>query len=334
MTDEKPMPGQLHPDVGRLAGELRRLRERSGLSLTALAQQTLYSRSAWDRYLNGKAMPPRQAVIRLGEIAGAEPERLMVMWEYAITAWRDQGTDATRTGHDPASAGQDTPAAPGIERAGNTARTDHEPEPATMSSAHSAHLAKARSRRFPAVFTGGRPVAVILAGLLLFGGMGALVTTSQGAFAPAGTASTSHQATDSPNAELQTNCYGDTCTGKDPRQTGCAGDAWTAALTRVQQVYVELRYSNTCRTAWARISWGRPGDIAQVTGSHGHTFRNIVHYDTDVFTAMAAAPTPSDARACTTLTTSDHGCTEPGGTEHLTEPPEPPAPTSPAEAAN
>lgn len=40
-------------------------------------------------------------------------------------------------------------------------------------------------------------------------------------------------------------------------------------LTKVQQVHVELRYSDACRAAWARISWGRPGDIARVMGRQG-----------------------------------------------------------------
>jgi hypothetical protein len=132
-------------------------------------------------------------------------------------------------------------------------------------------------------------------------------------------------AASSPTRQLETSCFSDSCTAKDPKQTGCAGDAWTAALTRIQGVYVELRYSDACKAAWARISWGRPGDVAQVIADHGRTLQAKVHYDTDVYTAMTVAMTPSGARACTTLT----ACTQPGGTERLTEPPNPPTTPSP-----
>ncbi|WP_256090352.1 helix-turn-helix domain-containing protein, partial [Actinacidiphila rubida] len=42
--------------------ELRVLTDRTGLSLSALAHRTPYSKSSWERYLNGKALPPQHAV--------------------------------------------------------------------------------------------------------------------------------------------------------------------------------------------------------------------------------------------------------------------------------
>lgn len=92
-------------------------------------------------------------------------------------------------------------------------------------------------------------------------------------------------------------------------------------MGRTHGVYVELRYSDACKAAWARISWGRTGDIAEVVAVSGARRHDRVHYDTDVYSPMVAADTPSDAKACTTLTSGAHDCTDPGGTIHLTEPP-------------
>ncbi|MDV9193477.1 DUF2690 domain-containing protein [Streptomyces sp. SR27] len=50
-------------------------------------------------------------------------------------------------------------------------------------------------------------------------------------------------------ASAATSCYGSDCTGKDPSTTVCQNDARTVATTGLG---VELRYSPTCRAAWAR----------------------------------------------------------------------------------
>lgn len=60
----------------RLAQELRRLRVRTGLSMAALAKETAYRKSSWERYLNGGQLAPRQAVESLCAMAGEPPERL------------------------------------------------------------------------------------------------------------------------------------------------------------------------------------------------------------------------------------------------------------------
>jgi hypothetical protein len=135
--------------------------------------------------------------------------------------------------------------------------------------------------------------------------------------------------TASGSGALDVRCFAQSCTGKDPKEQGC-GDPWTSALTRVDGVYVELRYSDSCKAAWARISWGGAGDVARVVSAKGTTEQDTVHYDTDVYSPMVAADAPSDARACTVLTSGTHGCTKPGGTVRLTQPPEPPVPASPS----
>ncbi|MGP4112886.1 peptidoglycan-binding protein [Streptomyces sp. 4N509B] len=62
---------------------MRQLKDHSGLSLAALARKTYVSRSAWQRYLNGAALPPRQAVESLARVTGTEPEPLLALWEVA-----------------------------------------------------------------------------------------------------------------------------------------------------------------------------------------------------------------------------------------------------------
>ncbi|GGY13608.1 hypothetical protein GCM10010358_77340 [Streptomyces minutiscleroticus] len=58
------------PECAALAEGLRAVRARTGPSLVALAERTAYSKSSWERYLNGKKPVPRQAVEALCATAG------------------------------------------------------------------------------------------------------------------------------------------------------------------------------------------------------------------------------------------------------------------------
>ncbi|MFJ5533477.1 DUF2690 domain-containing protein [Streptomyces sp. NPDC093261] len=73
------------PD-GPFVTELRGLKERTGLSLAALAARTPYSKSAWHRYLNGAQRPPRSAVEALAGLAGVDPAPVLALWEAADRA--------------------------------------------------------------------------------------------------------------------------------------------------------------------------------------------------------------------------------------------------------
>jgi transcriptional regulator with XRE-family HTH domain len=94
MADWKDLPDTLDPSMRQLVTELRRLKDRSRLSLAALALRTAYSKSSWERYLNGAKLPPRQAVEALCGIAGAPPARLLALWELAETAWSGRGSSS------------------------------------------------------------------------------------------------------------------------------------------------------------------------------------------------------------------------------------------------
>lgn len=78
--------------------QLRRLKDRSGLSLDVLAVKTGYSRSSWDRYLNGKALPPQHAVEELARVSGADPVRLLVLHEVAEEAWPQRIASSSSAG--------------------------------------------------------------------------------------------------------------------------------------------------------------------------------------------------------------------------------------------
>jgi transcriptional regulator with XRE-family HTH domain len=88
MSRWQELPDSLDQRVRQFVVHLRRLKDRSGLSLVSLAAKTRYSRSSWERYLNGKALPPRRAVEELARVTGADPVRLLVLHEVAEEAWQ------------------------------------------------------------------------------------------------------------------------------------------------------------------------------------------------------------------------------------------------------
>lgn len=119
MTRWKELPAPLDQRVRQLTVHLRALKDRSGLSLTALAAKTSYSRSSWERYLNGKKLPPRDAVEALARVCGADPVRLLALHEVAVAAV-DAGRGAG-TGGAAAEAGGGAVEAGGVEAGGGVA---------------------------------------------------------------------------------------------------------------------------------------------------------------------------------------------------------------------
>ncbi|MER6129224.1 peptidoglycan-binding protein [Streptomyces sp. NPDC001795] len=83
MGQWKPLADELEPEVRRLVVRLRELKDQMGVSTATLAAKTAYSRSSWERYLNGRALPPRQAVEAMGRVSGADPAQLLALWELA-----------------------------------------------------------------------------------------------------------------------------------------------------------------------------------------------------------------------------------------------------------
>src|SRR4051794_28589655 len=83
----RALPDELDPQVREFASQLRRLVDRSGLSIAAVADRTGYSKTSWERYLNGRLLAPKGAIVALAEVTGTNPVHLTTMWELAEPAW-------------------------------------------------------------------------------------------------------------------------------------------------------------------------------------------------------------------------------------------------------
>ncbi|MEV5438528.1 DUF2690 domain-containing protein [Streptomyces sp. NPDC052682] len=83
----KALPDELDPQIREFTSQLRRLVDRSGLSVASVADRTGYSKTSWERYLNGRLLAPKGAVVALAEVTGTNPVHLTTMWELAERAW-------------------------------------------------------------------------------------------------------------------------------------------------------------------------------------------------------------------------------------------------------
>jgi hypothetical protein len=84
----------LDPNGRRLVQELRRLKDHSGLTLQMLQAKTPFSGSSWERYLNGKALPPAAAVEALADLSGTDAPPLL-----ALRAAAQESSVATERPH-------------------------------------------------------------------------------------------------------------------------------------------------------------------------------------------------------------------------------------------
>ncbi|MEV6249109.1 helix-turn-helix domain-containing protein, partial [Streptomyces sp. NPDC051742] len=99
MPGWKALPDELDPNVAAFTERLRRLIDRSGLAVTAVAERTGHERPSWDAYLNGRLPVPRSAVVALAEVTGSDAAALATDWELAERAWsRGRVGDAEREG--------------------------------------------------------------------------------------------------------------------------------------------------------------------------------------------------------------------------------------------
>lgn len=115
----RELPAELHPDVRHLIVRLRGLKDRSELSKRRLAAKTGYSAKSWQRYLNGRSLPPREAVESMARVGGDNPHRLLVLHEIAAQRWSEGRAITTPA---TASATDDGPAPP------EHAPAEHQPQ--------------------------------------------------------------------------------------------------------------------------------------------------------------------------------------------------------------
>jgi hypothetical protein len=149
-------------------------------------------------------------------------------------------------------------------------------------------------------------VLVVIAGAFYLTGGGGDDENKGSAKSPTPTASTN------PNLPPGVKCSGDSCTGKDAESMGCSGDLVTTAQTAtVGTTVVEVRYSETCKAAWGRVTQAAQGDEVQVSaGKAKQTGSITVAGDTIAYTPMVAVKNATDAKACATLASGRQGCTE------------------------
>ncbi|WP_229863981.1 helix-turn-helix domain-containing protein [Streptomyces djakartensis] len=107
-------------------------------------------------------------------------------------------------------------------------------------------------------------------------------------------------------------CSGDSCTGKDAEAMGCSGDLVTTARTAtVGTTTVEVRYSETCKAAWGRITQAAQGDEVRISAGEAKQTGSITEAgDPIAYTPMVAVKNAAEARACATLAAGGQGCTE------------------------
>ncbi|MFJ3308993.1 DUF2690 domain-containing protein [Streptomyces sp. NPDC086549] len=254
------------PERARLASALRELRTRTGLSLASLAAKTTFSKSSWERYLNGKTLPPRVAVQELCRLAGEPDGRCVALWEIAESEW------------------------------GGRAKEAAPPPPPTPPPAPSA---PAPEEVTPVGHRGAAVVAVLASLCAVL--VGAVTTTlfllpeRNGEPRPS-----------MPPSAAGPHCRGTACEGKDPARMTCAAAPDTFASHRTATgAWMELRYSRACGTTWARM-WGtRVGDRIEVTAdgprkgrTRGAEVKDHVDEDAYVHTLMTATRPGTVVRAC------------------------------------
>ncbi|MFG3080473.1 peptidoglycan-binding protein [Streptomyces parvulus] len=104
MSRWRELPAGLHPSIHQLIVRLRTLKDRSGLSTLRLAVRTGYSAKSWQRYLNGRALPPAEAVRAICRVGGDDPAGLLALHEIAAERWAEGGPVPAESHEEPAAA--------------------------------------------------------------------------------------------------------------------------------------------------------------------------------------------------------------------------------------
>ncbi|MFI9581067.1 XRE family transcriptional regulator [Streptomyces sp. NPDC052236] len=308
----KVLPDEIDPQAREFTRQLRRLVDRSGLNLTAVADRTGYGKTSWQRYLNGQLPAPRGAIVALAEVTGTDMVQLVTMWELAEQAWSRSGPAAVRVSTEPREFGP--PIAPSAPSAPITPTA---PPGATTVTTAPVTAAPAPPSPSPRPPHAQRKLALFLAGVVgaLLVIAAALLLTDLGG-AASGEAKTvartpsASPATSAPALPAGVKCGGAACTGKDPEAMGCGGEfAETVSRTYVGMALLELRYSKTCQAAWARVTLAAPGDTVQVSVGGKTAQSGLVNADNDAYTPMAAVTAPTEAKACVTRQMGAMGCT-------------------------
>ncbi|MEV6973870.1 DUF2690 domain-containing protein [Kitasatospora sp. NPDC093806] len=316
----KQLPDDLSAPAGRLTEELRAVKDATGLSLSELAARTHYSRASWERWLNGKRVITEQALDALIGAVECDGPALRALWAESVAG--EPAAEAVAAVAAVAPVETVEPAEPVEPEVAPSGAEERETGTGPEVTAAPVVVAEAAVPEPAAPATGrvlGRPVALITAAvvavLLLVLAVvrytsfaeGEEVTPTTAGGQPTASADTGTPTNPvapvsppSPAVSSATNpappvpaCQAIGCSHKDPKATGCGGDARTLQTTNIGKVVVYLRYSQKCQAAWAAITEGQPGDQATVTTSSGETETALIHWGYDNYSWMVNAADPA-----------------------------------------
>ncbi|MDH6225430.1 XRE family transcriptional regulator [Streptomyces sp. MJP52] len=338
----KALPEELDPEVEEFTDALRMLVDRGGLGIAAVADRTGYSRTSWERYLNGRLLPPKGAVIALAEVTGADPLHLTTLWELAERAWsrsemrHDLTIEAMRVSQarqelgeftappaappappalpGPYAAAAGIAAAPPAASAGTPGPPPAAPPGAASTAAPGPDGDAPAPRGGPASPGRAHRAVTFLAGavgaLLIAGAAVLLAQADPEDEARAPDRGPSSRAVGASPLPDGVGCHGPDCAGEDPETMGCGGRrAVTGRSVTVGEALLEVRFSEVCGAAWARVTGAAAGDRVTVSAGGGPARGAEVGRDPDAYTPMVAGRSAEDVKACVTPVKSRPVCT-------------------------
>ncbi|MGW4735163.1 DUF2690 domain-containing protein [Streptomyces shenzhenensis] len=285
------------PEHTRLTTALQELRTRTGLSLAALAERTAYSKSSWERYLNGKAMPPRKAIQDLCRTTREPDGRLLALWEIAEAQWSRRAAGPSPT-PSPAPTAPTGPRPPSRPQTQPQPRPEAQPETRPEARRWNPGPKPSRGRKSRLVIVLASVYAMLTGGVTL-----ALLLLPDHDTAQ-------NEPIPPPSAYVLTpRCHQTSCEGQDPIRMVCSITPDTLTTYRTTTgAHIELRYSNKCNATWARI-WGTHiGDQTDITAdgpTHKAHTTDSVDTQTYIYTNMTAAHPGSTIRTCFQPATTD-----------------------------
>ncbi|MET9348532.1 DUF2690 domain-containing protein [Streptomyces termitum] len=268
-----------HDPRGAFFTEMRRIKDVSQLSYSRLADRTHYSRSSWERFLNGKQLPSRVAVEEFAAAARTDPSELLALLDLAVA--REEASPQKQP------VPEERPEAelrPPVETVGgSSAPVPDGPVPAR------------RLTRIQIVTTAVGVVAGGLLGSLL---TLSLVTPDGTPTAGANTAGANASgAKDSPAGSpaqprpgkpVKVGCKSDTCMHREPQAEDCQWDATTVRQTFLRGMSIQLRYSEACQAVWGRIENGDVGDTVVIRDKRSSSDEATIRMEHDTYTRMLA----------------------------------------------
>ncbi|MFF8426789.1 MULTISPECIES: helix-turn-helix domain-containing protein [unclassified Streptomyces] len=305
----------------RLAAEMRRLKQESGLSFGRLADRTHYSRSSWERFLNGKQLPTSVALQEFAAVMEADAEYLTGLLEQATGAG-DFGDEtavdesppearppagapatATTTDDENAPAGTSADKAPADDTTVDgpppepASESESEPAPADRDGKDTTRTWRTNLRRAGLVATGALAGSLVTVAVLT----GVQATSRSGG---TDSASSGENLTQHSPKPPRAGCSHDTCLRRDPQAMDCQWDATTARETWLRGMHIELRYSRACGSVWGRIENGAVGDSVTIKDKYDLQQSATIRVDRDTYTSMLAvtdeAP-PTTVTICGTI---------------------------------